>query len=126
VVLKIKKITVKISVPLKNLQAGKEFTFNVKDDANIVDILALIDKHIHEHPEESIFPLYDGYIRNYLQFLVDFKEERIYEDVGLFPYAPDKDGNLRKFNPISDDLYFNIYPDTVIDLQQDVGCYEKK
>jgi hypothetical protein len=115
VVLKIKKITVKISVP-------KEFTFNVKDDGNIVDVLALVDKYIHEHPEESIFPLHDGYIRNYLQFLVDFKEERIYDDVGLFPYAPDKNGNLRKFNPISDDLYFNIYPDTVIDLQQDVGC----
>lgn len=121
-VLKIKKITVKISVPIKGLEGGKEFTFKIKDNANIVEILATVDKYIQDHPSESIFPIHEEYIHNYLQLLVNFDEECIYDDVGLFPYAPDEEGNLRKFNPICDDLYFNIFPDTIIDLQQDVGC----
>ncbi len=82
----------------------------------------MVDKHVFEHPEESIFPIFDGYIHNYLQLFINVEEEYIYEDVGVSPYAPDEQGAMRKFNPIRDDLYFNLYPETKLDLQMDVGC----
>ncbi len=82
----------------------------------------MVDKHIFEHPEESIFPIFDGYIHNYLQLFINIEEEYIYEDVGVSPYAPDEQGVMRKFNPIRDDLYFNLYHETKLDLQMDVGC----
>jgi len=50
------------------------------------------------------------------------EDETIYEDVGLSPYAPDEQGFYRKFNPIRDNIRFNLFPDTIIELQQDVGC----
>ncbi|MHA1329417.1 MAG: hypothetical protein ACTSRH_19250 [Promethearchaeota archaeon] len=44
------------------------------------------------------------------------------DDVGLFAYGPDENGNLRRFMPIRDDINFILYPDSVIDLQVDSGC----
>jgi hypothetical protein len=82
----------------------------------------LVDKIEAEHSDNRIFPLHDGYIHNYLQLFVNLDDETIYDDVGLSPYAPDEQGLYRKFNPIRDDIKFNIFPDTVIELQQDVGC----
>ena len=117
-----KKITLTLSVPLKGLSQGKKFMVNVKDDATVVDALARVDKYVLEHPTESIFPLYEGYIHNYLQLFVNLEDDVIYDDVGIFPYAPDEQGVMRIFNPIREDLYFNLYPNTIIDLQQDVGC----
>ena len=38
------------------------------------------------------------------------------------PYAPDEEGNLRKFMPIRDNINFVLYPNSVIDLQPDSGC----
>ena len=84
--------------------------------------MALVDKEEKENSSKCIFPLYEGYIHNYLQLFVNIEDELIYDDVGLSPYAPDDEGFFRKFNPIRENLYFNIFPDTIIELQQDVGC----
>jgi len=118
----IKKITIKISIPIKGLQQGKSFEVQLRDDGTVVDVLALVDKQIYENPEKSVFPIYDGYIHNYLQLFVNLEQDIIYEDVGLSAYGPDENGVLRKFNPIRENLYFNLYPDSIIDLQPDVGC----
>lgn len=73
-------------------------------------------------PESSIFPIYDGYMLCYLQLFVDLIKEKLYDDVGVFAYGPNENGALRKFNPVRDNIYFNLYPDSLIELQQDVGC----
>lgn len=119
---KIKQITFKISVPIKDLQEGKTFVLHLDDNATFVQALALVDKFVHENPSVSIFPLHDGYIHNYLQLLVNLEEDSIYEDVGVSPYAPNEEGLMRKFNPIGENIYFNLYPESVIELQQDAGC----
>ena len=82
----------------------------------------MVDKQLKDNPTESIFPINDGYIHNYLQLFVNLEENYIYEDVGLTAYGPDDNGNLTKFNPIQQNLEFNLYPDTKINLQPDVGC----
>jgi len=117
-----KKIKITISIPLRGLQEGKVFTVDVKDNGNIIDVLALIDKQITKNPKESVFPIYEGYIHNYLQLFVNLENDTIYEDVGISAYGPDDEGILRKFNPIRDDLYFKLYPGSEIDLQPDAGC----
>ena len=122
VIIKIKKITFKISLPLSGLSKGKDFVVFVKDNATFVEALAMVDKFIFEHPEESIFPIFNGYIHNYLQLFWDPEEHKIYDDVGMMPYGPDEDGNLRKFMALRDDIDFNLYADSVIDLQPDSGC----
>lgn len=70
----------------------------------------------------SIFPVYEGYIHSYLQLFVNLEEDSIYDDVGVYAYAPDEHGIMRKFNPIRENIEFNLYPDSVIQLQPDVGC----
>lgn len=104
------------------MQSGKEYEFEIKDEANFIEALALVDKKERESLENKIFPIYEGYIHNYLQLFVNMEDETIYEDVGLSPYAPDEQGFYRKFNPIREDIKFNLFPDTIIELQQDVGC----
>jgi hypothetical protein len=104
------------------LQSGKEYDFEIKDGANFIEALALVDKIERENLENKIFPIHNGYIHNYLQLFVNLDEETIYDDVGLSPYAPDEQGLYRKFNPIRDEIKFNLFPDTIIELQQDVGC----
>jgi len=118
----VKKLKVRISIPIKGLQSGKDYEFEIKDNANFIEALAFVDKLEAEDTEKRIFPLYDGYIHNYLQLFVNLESETIYEDVGLSPYAPDEHGFYRKFNPIRDNIKFQIFPDTIIELQQDVGC----
>jgi hypothetical protein len=76
----------------------------------------------HENPSNSIFPLYDGYIHNYLQLFINLETEEFYDDVGISAYGPDKNGFMRKFNPIRDNIHFILYPDSSIQLQPDVGC----
>ncbi|HUW89226.1 MAG TPA: hypothetical protein VMV43_01765 [Candidatus Nanopelagicaceae bacterium] len=120
--MKIKKITFKISIPLTGLAKGKNFTIELNDDANIVQGLAMIDNYIFEHPEESIFPIFKNYIHNYLQLVWNPEINKIYEDIGLSAYGPDEHGNLRKFMPLRDDIEFNLYPNSVIDIQPDSGC----
>jgi hypothetical protein len=118
----IKKVIFKISIPLKGLQEGKEFVVQAKDDATFVEALAMVDKQVLENPKDSIFPIYEGYIHNYLQLFWNIETNSIYEDVGIMPYGPDENGNLRKFMPLRDNIEFNLYPNSVIDLQPDPGC----
>ncbi len=120
--IKIKKITFKISLPIKGLQKGREYVVSVPDNATFVESLAMVDKFVAEHPSESIFPLYDGYIHNFIQLMWNPEENVIYDDVGVFPYGPDEEGLCRRFMPIKEDIDFNLYPDSVIDLQPDSGC----
>ena len=120
--LKIKKITFKISLTLSGLSTGKTFIVSVKDSACFLDALAMVDKYIIDHPEESIFPIFDGYIQNYLQLFWDPQNNEIYDDVGLFPYGPDENGEYRNYMPLREDINFNLYPNSIIDLQPDSGC----
>lgn len=122
----VKKLKFKISIPIKGLQNGKDYEFEIKDEANFIEALALVDKMEIKSTENKIFPIHDGYIHNYLQLFVNLEEETIYDDVGLSPYAPDEEGFYRKFNPIRDDIKFNLFPGTIIELQQDVGCWWEK
>lgn len=94
----------------------------MKDDANIIEALAIVDKLDMENSTESIFPIFDGFIHNYLQLFWNPEENIIYDDVGMMPYGPDENGNMRKFMPIRDNIEFNLYPNCVIDLQPDSGC----
>ena len=121
-ILKIKKIAFKISIPLSGLSKGKDFIVNVEDDATFIQALAMVDKYVFDHPEESIFPIFEGYIHNYLQLIWNPEENVIYEDIGLSPYGPDKNGIMRRFMPLRDNIEFNLYPDSVIDIQPDAGC----
>ncbi len=111
-----------MSIPLSDLQKGIELTLNVEDDTIFVEALALVDKYIYNHPEESIFPIYDDYIHNYLQLFIDLKNEKIYQDVAVHAYAPDGNGETTKFNPVGANIYFNLFPNTKIFLQPDSGC----
>ncbi|MFX0009502.1 MAG: hypothetical protein ACFE9R_04250 [Candidatus Hermodarchaeota archaeon] len=118
----IKKIHFEISLPIKGLQDGKKYDITLRDNGTFLEALALVDKKEMESPEGSIFPINEGYIHNYMQLLVNFEENTIYEDVGISAYGPNQEGNLNRFNPIRDDLEFNLYPDSIIQLQPDVGC----
>ena len=60
-IVNIKKIIFKISIPLSGLAKGKEFCIEVNDNATFVQALAMVDKFILEHPEESIFPIYKDF-----------------------------------------------------------------
>jgi len=104
------------------MQKGKKYTVEIQDDASFLEALAMVDKQELENPEESIFPINEGYIHNYMQLLVNLEENHIYDDVGIYAYGPDEKGLSRKFNPIRENLEFNVYPDSKIQLQPDVGC----
>jgi len=82
----------------------------------------MVDKIEANDKQKAVFPIYEGYIHNYMQLFIDFKKNSIYEDVGIYAYAPDEDGLMRRFNPIRDNIQFNVYPDSYIQLQPDVGC----
>lgn len=104
------------------LSKGKKFIVCVDDDATFVEALASVDKQDMNHPEGSIFPIFDGYIHNYLQLFWNPRENKIYEDVGINAYGPDEEGILKEFIPLRDNIDFNIYPNSVIGLQPDPGC----
>jgi hypothetical protein len=82
----------------------------------------MVDKIETIDTQTTIFPINEGYIHNYLQLFVDFKTNSIYEDVGIYAYAPNENGLMHKFNPIRDNVEFKVYPDSYIQLQPDVGC----
>ncbi len=82
----------------------------------------MVDKIEMETPKESIFPINEGYIHNYLQLFVNFEDNSIYDDVGIYAYDPDENGIMHRFNPIRENIEFNLYEDSVIQLQPDVGC----
>lgn len=107
---------------MSGLSQGEIFKVKVKDDATFVETLALVDKQAKNQSEQSIFPLFEGYIHNYIQLFWDPRENKIYEDVGLQAYGPDEEGNLRNFMPLRENIDFVLYPNSVISLQPDPGC----
>jgi len=116
-VLKIKKIKINISMPYSGLSKGKTFEVNVKDEANIVETLAKIDEYIQNHPKETIFPIFEDYIYNYLQLIWNPKNNKIYNDIGIMAYGPN-----RQFMPLHDDTDYCLIPNSEIDIQLDPGC----
>jgi len=118
----IKKIHFEISLPIKRLQDGKKYDVVLRDNGTFLEALALVDKKEMEAPEGSIFPINEGYIHNYMQLLVNFGENTLYQDVGISAYGPNEEGKFNRFNPIRDNIEFNLYPDSIIQLQPDVGC----
>jgi len=82
----------------------------------------MVDKRAVMDTKNTIFPINEGYIHNYMQLFVNFEINSIYEDVGIYAYAPDEDGLMRKFNPIRENIEFNVYNGSYIQLQPDVGC----
>jgi hypothetical protein len=117
-----KTINFEISLPMTGLQNGKRYTISIKDNASFLECLAMVDKVESANSENKIFPINDGYIHNYMQLIVNFDTNSIYEDVGIYAYAPDENGLMHKFNPIRDNIEFNVFPGSEIQLQPDVGC----
>jgi len=73
--------------------------------------LSTVDKELFENPEKSLFPMYKGLIRSYLQLIWDPQNNVIYEDCASNAYGPNKE-----FMPLQDDTSFNLYPDSDITL----------
>jgi hypothetical protein len=80
-----KKITISISMPYSELSKGKSFEVNIKDSATLAEALAKVDKYIMDHPNQSIFPLFEGHIHNYLQLIWNPLKNEIYDDIGIMP-----------------------------------------
>ncbi|MFO8019938.1 MAG: hypothetical protein R6U96_15040 [Promethearchaeia archaeon] len=106
-----KQLTFEISIPLENLTSGKTFTIDLGDDAHILQALSEIDKYVFDHPEESCFPLYKGKIHSYLQLIWNPQKDKIYDDVGIDAYGPN-----REFMPIKDDVRVNLIPNSKINI----------
>ena len=52
------------------MQSGKDYDLEIKDEANFIETLALVDKMESESLENKIFPIHEGYIHNYqIQFI---------------------------------------------------------
>lgn len=100
-----------IFAPEKKLSNGIEYEPSIKDDGTVVDALQAIDKEIVENPEKSIFPLYKGLIRCYLQLIWDPEINKIYEDCAVNAYGPNKE-----FIPLMEDIDFKLYPNSEITI----------
>jgi len=100
-----------IFAPEKKLSNGIEYEPSIKDDGTVVDALQAIDNEIVEKPEKSIFPLYKGLIRCYLQLIWDPEINRIYEDCAVNAYGPNKE-----FMPLMEDIDFNLHPNSEITI----------
>jgi len=109
-------------LPIKGFQQGKKYHIKIKDDTTFLECLAVVDKIEAMNTQTTIFPINEGYIHNYMQLLVNFNKNSIYEDVGIYAYAPNEDGLMQKFNPIRENVEFILYPNSYIQLQPDVGC----
>jgi len=116
-VLKIKKIKINISMPYSGLSEGKSFEIQVHDDANLAESIAQVDKNVKTNPENSVFPIFEGYIHNYLQLIWNPKNNKIYDDIGIMAYGPN-----RQFMPLHEDPNYALIPNSEIDIQLDPGC----
>ena len=61
--------------------------------------------------EKSVFPLYKGLIKSYLQLIWDAEENKIYEDCAANAYGPN-----REFMGISQNADINLIPESKIIL----------
>jgi hypothetical protein len=106
-----KKIKINIFAPEKELSNGIEYEREVKDDGTVVDLLGLIDKETMENPQNSVFPLYKGLIRCFLQLIWDAENNIVYEDCAVSAYGPN-----REFMPLQENVDFNLYPNSEITI----------
>ena len=99
-------------VPVNGIAKNKEFTVQVKDDAIFVEALAMVDKYIFEHPDESHFASHppDSFVRCYLQLFWDPVEDKIHSDIDVFA------ASARGFMPIQKRMDYNLYDDSEISL----------
>lgn len=112
-VLEIKKINLTIFAPdpENKLSNGLDFILVIEDDGSIVDALSNLDDFMYKNPGKSIFPIYKGLIRSFLQLIWDAEENIIYEDCAVNAYGPNKE-----FMPLHDNINFNLYPDSEITI----------
>lgn len=108
---KIKNIKLTIFTPEKEFSNGVDYEIKIEDDGTIIDAIGAIEKDIQENPEKSLFPLYKGFIRSYLQLIWDPRENIIYGDCAVNAYGPN-----REFIPLQEDINFNLYPNSNITL----------
>lgn len=113
----IKKIKISISMPYSGLSKGKTFKIHIKDDANLAEALAKVDQYIKDNPDESIFPIFEGYIHNYLQLIWNPKRNKVYDDIGIMAYGPNKE-----FMPLHENPNYSLIPKSEIAIQLDPGC----
>ncbi|MFX1498025.1 MAG: hypothetical protein ACFFBH_10895 [Promethearchaeota archaeon] len=97
--------------PEKTHSKGVKYVLEMDERGSIIDALSKIDKDMIEHPDRSVFPLYEGLIHSYLQLIWDAEENKIYDDCGVDAYGPNKE-----FMPLRDDVDFNLLPDSDITI----------
>ena len=107
----IKKIKLIIIAPEKPLTGGVDYEVNIKDNGTIVDALSEIDRDMYQNPGKSIFPIYHGKIRSFLQLIWNPETNKIYEDNAANAYGPN-----REFMSIMNDADINLLPDSNITL----------
>ncbi|MFX1566875.1 MAG: hypothetical protein ACFFCV_00750 [Promethearchaeota archaeon] len=73
--------------------------------------MSKIDDIYYKNPEKSIFPIYKGLIKSYLQLIWDAEENAIYDDCAVNAYGPNKE-----FMPLHENINFNLYPDSEITI----------
>jgi len=114
---KIKKIKFTVFAPVKSLSSGKKYEIEIKENANFIEALALLDKYVFEHPDESPFPIYEGYIHSFLQLFWDPRINEIYDDCAVQAYGPNK-----VFIPLREKIESSLHIVDDILLQVDYGC----
>ena len=110
-IIEIKNIFLTIIAPEPILNIGIEYTVEIKDDGTIVDALGVLDRRVFDNIEKSVFPLYKGLIKSYLQLIWDADDNKIYEDCAVNAYGPN-----REFMGIAQDIDINLIPDSKIIL----------
>ncbi|MBD3214610.1 MAG: hypothetical protein GF311_18510 [Candidatus Lokiarchaeota archaeon] len=104
-------------MPYSGLSQGKTFNVQINDDGTLPEALAKVDKYLKDNPDESIFPIFEGYISNYLQLIWNPKTNQIYNDIGIMAYGPN-----REFMPLHENPDFSLIPESEINIQLDPGC----
>ncbi|MFW9773916.1 MAG: hypothetical protein ACFFBY_13855 [Promethearchaeota archaeon] len=97
--------------PEKTHSKGVNYVLEMDDAGSIIDALSQIDKNMMEHPEKSVFPLYEDLIHSYLQLIWDIEENKIYDDCGVDAYGPNKE-----FMPLRSNVNFSLIPDSDITI----------
>jgi hypothetical protein len=113
VIIKIKKIKLTIFAPdpEKRLSNGLENDIFIPDNGTIIDALTTLDRTTYENPKSSIFPIYKGLIKSYLQLIWDAEENAIYDDCAVSAYGPNKE-----FMPLHENINFNLHPESEITI----------
>ncbi len=99
-------------MPIKGVLRNKEFSVNIKDNAIFTEALAMVDKYIFDHLEESHFSEHaeNSFVRCYLQLFWNPNENLIYSDINMLA------AGAQGIMPIRNRLDFNLYNDSEISL----------